>query len=90
MIARRTFLEITAGAAVTAVAGACRSSSQSDRDAARLRVMLNGGIYEELARRLVIEPFEKESGVRVDVVPASAAQIVTRLMAERAAPSSTW
>jgi len=87
MIARRTFLEITAGAAVTAVAGACRSSSQSDRDAARLRVMLNGGIYEELARRLVIEPFEKESGVRVDVVPASAAQIVTRLMAERSAPS---
>ena len=49
--------------------------------------MLNGGIYEELARRLVIEPFERESGASVEVVPASAAQIVTRLMAERAAPS---
>jgi ABC-type Fe3+ transport system substrate-binding protein len=49
--------------------------------------MLNGGIYEELARRLVIDPFEKETGARVDVVPASAAQIITRLVAERAAPS---
>jgi putative spermidine/putrescine transport system substrate-binding protein len=87
MIARRTFLEITAGTAAAAVAGACRTSSQSEREAARLRVMLNGGIYEELARRLVIEPFERETGARVDVVPASAAQIVTRLMAERAAPS---
>lgn len=49
--------------------------------------MLNGGIYEELARRLVVDPFEKETGARVDVVPASSAQIVTRLLAERAAPS---
>ncbi len=49
--------------------------------------MLNGGIYEELARRLVIDPFEKEIGASVEVVPASAAQIVTRLLAERAAPS---
>jgi hypothetical protein len=58
MIARRTFLEITAGTAAAAVAGACRTSSQSDRASARLRAMLNGAIYEELARRLVIEPFD--------------------------------
>jgi putative spermidine/putrescine transport system substrate-binding protein len=49
--------------------------------------MLNGGIYEELARRLVIEPFEQATGASVEVIPASAAQIVTRLMAERAAPT---
>jgi putative spermidine/putrescine transport system substrate-binding protein len=87
MIGRRAFLEITSGAAVAAVVGACRGASQPYSEAARLRVMLNGGIYEELARRLVIEPFEKETGARVDVVPASAAQIITRLLAERAAPS---
>src|SRR5262245_46275856 len=87
MIGRRTFLELTAGAAAAAAIGACRTSSQPDRGAARLRVMLNGGIYEELARRLVIDPFEKETGAGVDVVPASAAQIITRLLAERAAPS---
>lgn len=49
--------------------------------------MLNGGIYEELARRLVIEPFERATRATVEVVPASAAQIVTRLIAERAAPT---
>ena len=40
--------------------------------------MLNGGIYEELARRLVVQPFERETGISVDVVPGSAAEIVTR------------
>lgn len=87
MIGRRTFLEITGGAAVAAVVAACRASSGLHNEAARLRVMLNGGIYEELARRLVIDPFEKETGGRVDVVPASSAQIITRVLAERAAPS---
>jgi putative spermidine/putrescine transport system substrate-binding protein len=80
LITRRRFL-LAAG---TAAAAACGSPS-STPEPARLRVMLNGGIYEELARRLVIEPFERETGTRVDVIPASAAQIVTRLMAERAA-----
>jgi putative spermidine/putrescine transport system substrate-binding protein len=49
--------------------------------------MLNGGIYEELARRLVIAPFERDTGASVEVIPASAAQIVTRLMVEKAAPT---
>jgi putative spermidine/putrescine transport system substrate-binding protein len=49
--------------------------------------MLNGGIYEELARKLVIAPFERDTGASVEVIPGSAAQIITRLMAERAAPT---
>lgn len=80
---RRQFLEQTGGLATAALAGACAGTLPL----AHLRVMMNGGIYEDLARRLVIEPFERESGARVDVVPASAAQIVTRLMAERSAPT---
>jgi putative spermidine/putrescine transport system substrate-binding protein len=49
--------------------------------------MMNGGIYEELARRLVIDPFERETGASVELIPVSSAQAVTRLAAERAAPS---
>ena len=81
---RRQFLEQTGALATAALAGACAGTTLP---LTRLRVMMNGGIYEELARRLVIEPFERESGARVEVVPASAAQIVTRLMAERSAPT---
>lgn len=49
--------------------------------------MLNGGIYEELARKLVIAPFERDTGATVEVIPGSAAQILTRLAAEKAAPT---
>jgi len=49
--------------------------------------MLNGGIYEELARKLVVAPFERDTGATVEIVPGSAAQIITRLMAEKAAPT---
>ena len=49
--------------------------------------MLNGGVYEELARRLVVQPFERDTGIAVDVVPGSAAEIITRLRAERASPT---
>lgn len=49
--------------------------------------MLNGGIYEELARKLVVAPFERDTGASVEIIPGSAAQIITRLMAEKAAPT---
>lgn len=49
--------------------------------------MMNGGLYEDMARRYVVEPFESETGVRVNIVPGTAAQILTRLMAERSAPA---
>jgi putative spermidine/putrescine transport system substrate-binding protein len=81
---RRTFLKLAAAAAAGV---ASRCAAGPDSTSRRLRVMLNGGIYEELARRLVIDPFERATGASVEVVPASAAQIVTRLLAERAAPT---
>jgi putative spermidine/putrescine transport system substrate-binding protein len=82
---RREFLR--AGAAGAALLAARCGAGQAPADARRLRLMLNGGIYEELARRLVVEPFERETGASVEIVPGSSAQILTRLMAERAAPS---
>lgn len=87
MIGRRGFIGLGGGLALSVLGGACGPRDGMAPAARRLRVMLNGGIYEELARRLVIGPFERETGASVEVVPASAAQIVTRLMAERAAPS---
>lgn len=80
---RRDFL---AAGLTLAAAGTSRCSGGS-AGRRHLRVMLNGGIYEELARKLVIGPFERDTGATVEVVPASAAQIVTRLAAERAAPT---
>ncbi len=49
--------------------------------------MMNGGLYEELARRYVVDPFESEFDARVSLVPGTAAQILTRLMAERSNPA---
>src|SRR5262245_34767140 len=79
---RRRFLEqgVAAAAALAAGCGSREAGSQ-------LRVMLNGGIYEELARRLVVQPFERDTGIAVDIVPGSAAEMIARLRAERAAPT---
>lgn len=85
MLSRRSFIKTSAGAAASAWLGACSASHESGA-AKRLTVMMNGGLYEELARRHVVEPFESEAGVRVNIVPGTAAQILTRLMAERSAP----
>jgi putative spermidine/putrescine transport system substrate-binding protein len=82
-ISRRQFL---AGGAAAAAAAGSRCAS-GDRSAGRLRVMLNGGIYEELARRLVVQPFERDTGGSVDIVPGSAAEMIARLRAERATPT---
>jgi ABC-type Fe3+ transport system substrate-binding protein len=74
-----------AGGAASTLAACARGSSGPG--ARRLRVMMNGGIYEEHARRLVVDPFERDTGATVEVVPASAAQAITRLTAERGAPT---
>jgi putative spermidine/putrescine transport system substrate-binding protein len=84
---RRWVLCAATGLAAAALTGACRSRSAAPSADRRLRVMMNGGIYEEHARRLVVDPFEGDTGASVEVVPGSAAQIITRLTAERAAPS---
>jgi putative spermidine/putrescine transport system substrate-binding protein len=84
-MSRRAFVTAASTFTLSAFTAACGSGSS--RSARRLRVMLNGGIYEELARRLVIVPFEKETGAAVEIVPGSSAQILTRVTAERAAPT---
>src|ERR1700752_1924541 len=75
-----------AGGVSASAAVATRCASTAD-PSARLRVMLNGGVYEEIARRLVVQPFERDTGARVEIVPGSAAEMITRLRAERSAPT---
>jgi ABC-type Fe3+ transport system substrate-binding protein len=86
-VSRRDFLAAAGATAASISMPGCGGSSRSSSSPAHLRVMLNGGIYEELARKLVIAPFERDTGASVEVVPGSAAQIITRLLAERAAPT---
>ncbi|MFV1989098.1 MAG: hypothetical protein ACC682_17640, partial [Gemmatimonadota bacterium] len=88
MLSRRAFLRTSAGAAAGASGwlGACSPGDRGD-PARRLTVMMNGGLYEELARRYVVDPFESEFDARVSLVPGTAAQILTRLMAERSNPA---
>ena len=88
ILTRRAFLRAGAGAVagMPGLLAACGRGG-SGSGAPRLRVMMNGGYYEELARRHVIGPFQEEHGVRVEVVPATAAQILTRLLAERSSPA---
>jgi len=89
VISRREFVK--RGLQTTAVLAsglpvACGRGDGPD-GARTLRIMINGGLYEEVARRIVIGPFERETGARVEVVPASAAEMLTRLRAERGSPS---
>lgn len=88
MISRRAFVKhgLQATALASGLPLACTAAGRP-AGARPLRVMINGGFYEETARRIVIDPFERETGARVEVVPATAAQMLTRLRAERASPS---
>jgi hypothetical protein len=72
---RRAVLGAAAGLAAAALTGSCRSRSGSPPNSRRLRVMMNGGIYEEHARRLVVGPFERDTGASIEVVPGSTARV---------------
>lgn len=52
-----------------------------------LNIMMNGGDYENLARKLVVGPFEKKYNAQVNITPGSGAQMLTRLRAEKMNPS---
>ncbi len=48
-----------------------------------INLMMNGGAWLDMARKLVIDPFEKKYGVTVNVTPGSSQQMLTRLKAEK-------
>ncbi|MBX6321455.1 MAG: ABC transporter substrate-binding protein [Rhodospirillaceae bacterium] len=56
--------------------------------AAKDKLVINsfGGAYEQALRRLVIEPFEKQYDVEVEVVTAYSADALAQLRAQKASP----
>ncbi len=88
-VSRRTFLKGAAVSTVLAGAGVPMWSGRA-RAAETLNIMMNGGDYENLARRLVVAPFEKKYGASVSITPGSGAQILTRLRAEKQNPSQDF
>lgn len=52
-----------------------------------LRVMLNGGFFEETVRGSIIASFEKKYGAKVETVPANSGEMLTRIRAEKASPT---
>ena len=85
-MSRRSFLKGAAASAVLTALGAGPWVGKA-RSAETLNVMMNGGDYEKLARKLAVVPFEKKYGATVNITPGSGAQILTRLRAERQNPS---
>jgi putative spermidine/putrescine transport system substrate-binding protein len=88
-MSRRTFLKGTAASAVLAGVGVPMWSGKA-RAAESLNVMMNGGDYEKLARKLAVAPFEKKYGASVSITPGTGAQILTRLRAEKQSPSQDF
>ncbi|NWG75521.1 MAG: extracellular solute-binding protein [Rubrivivax sp.] len=85
-VSRRSFLK---GAAVSVVLTGIGIGGWSGRvrSAETINVMMNGGDYEKLARKLAVAPFEKKYGATVNITPGSGAQMLTRLRAEKQNPS---
>lgn len=59
----------------------------SGKEGVTLHVMMNGGKYEDVARKAVIGSFEKKNNATVEIVPATSSEILTRLKAEKLNPS---
>ena len=88
-VSRRSFLKGAAASTVLAGVGVPMWSGKA-RAAETLNIMMNGGDYEKLARKLVVVPFEKKYGASVSITPGSGAQILTRLRAEKQNPSQDF
>jgi putative spermidine/putrescine transport system substrate-binding protein len=85
-ISRRSFLKGTAATAILTGTGISVRQGKA-RAAETLNLMINGGDWEQLARKLVVAPFEKKYGATVSITPASSSLMLTRLRAEKQNPS---
>ncbi|MFI5267387.1 MAG: extracellular solute-binding protein [Chloroflexota bacterium] len=96
MLSRRQFLRTAAGAASTLallpVLAACGGASASpssggSQSGGTVRLMINGGDTEAAARKAVLDTFQKNTGIKVDVIPALSAEMLTRIRAEKGRPT---
>jgi putative spermidine/putrescine transport system substrate-binding protein len=73
----------TAAPSATNAAPASASSSQ----VSSINIMMNGGLYQDVATRVVLDPFSKVHNVTINVIPSNSAPMLTRVKAEAAAPT---
>src|SRR5579871_2251771 len=52
-----------------------------------INMMMNGGLSQENWTKIVLDPFSKAHGVTINVIPSNSAPMLTRVRAERNAPT---
>lgn len=52
-----------------------------------INMMMNGGMSQENWTKIVLDPFSKAHGVTINVIPSNSAPMLTRVRAERNAPT---
>ncbi|HEY1298074.1 MAG TPA: extracellular solute-binding protein [Chloroflexota bacterium] len=78
-----------AAAATSAPAAAAPTTAPAQVAAqpSSINMMMNGGLYQEVATRVVLDPFSKAHNVTINVIPANSAPMLTRVKAEASAPT---
>jgi putative spermidine/putrescine transport system substrate-binding protein len=67
------------GNAAPATVGSAQATS--------INMMMNGGLYQDVATRVVLDPFSKAHNVTINVIPANSAPMLTRVKAEASSPT---
>jgi putative spermidine/putrescine transport system substrate-binding protein len=75
------------GAGSAPTAGNTAPASTSASQPRSINMMMNGGLYQEVATRVVLDPFSKAHNVTINVIPSNSAPMLTRIRAEKAAPT---
>jgi putative spermidine/putrescine transport system substrate-binding protein len=76
----------SAGTAAPSGTNAAPASAGSSQ-VSSINIMMNGGLYQEVATRVVLDPFSKAHNVTINVIPSNSAPMLTRVKAEAAAPT---
>ena len=87
MLAACTTKPSAPGATGQAITTNAAPASGSSTQVSSITMMMNGGLYQEVATRVVLDPFSKAHNVTINVVPANSAPMLTRVKAEAAAPT---
>lgn len=75
------------GSGAAPTAGTTAPASTNASQPKSINMMMNGGLYQEVATRVVLDPFSKAHNVTINVIPSNSAPMLTRIRAEKAAPT---
>ncbi len=93
-VSRRRFLQsgatLLASLPVLAACGGAAATSPSSGGGSSVKtinMMMNGGMSQENWTKIVLDPFSKAHGITINVIPSNSAPMLTRVRAERNAPT---